>query len=671
MVPPSSSTDRWREVIRRRVLVTASLMLLWGLAIEGRLVHLQVFRHADLVERAERQQSRSIDTHPKRGEILDREGRVLAYSVDADTVVSVPVQVDDPVETTRQLCDVLECDEAQRDRLQTRLGEDRLFAYVQRRVSVDAARRIRALDLEGIGLIKESRRFYPNKELAAHLLGYVGTDNNGLHGLEARYDEEVRGRPGRVLVQTDAHNRAFSRVESPPTAGVSLELTIDKFIQYIAERELRAAVLEHDAAAGSVIVMDPSTGEILALANEPTFNPNSFSGSTDDARRNRATQDVYEPGSTFKIVTASAALEEQFFEPEQIIDTSPGVIRFGSHRIDDMGRNYGELSFADVIVKSSNVGASKIGIALGPERLGRYVTRFGFGQTASRDFAGQSRGIVHRDWSRLRDGALANVAMGYNISVTSLQMAAAMSAVANGGELVEPRLVRAQISGDQRLEVAPHVVRRAISRETASTLTRILEDVVSRGTARSAQLDGYTVAGKTGTSEKIIDGRYAEKDHNVASFVGFVPSTRPALTVLVVIDDVVRFGGAVAGPVFQRIAEASLRHLGVPPNVDAPSPVLVAVDAVSGTRVRSASTRLPTPTGGTHPPGAAGRMPDLQGLSVRSAFGVVTQIGLTTEAHGRGFVTAQTPPPGAVVDRGQRVTLQFDRVPAAAIRVGP
>lgn len=671
MVPPSSSPDCWREVIRRRVLVTASLMLLWGLAIEGRLVHLQVFRHADLVERAARQQSRSIDTHPKRGEILDREGRVLAYSVDADTVVSVPVQVDDPVETTRQLCDVLECDEAQRDRLQTRLGEDRLFAYAQRRVSVDAARRIRALDLEGIGLIKESRRFYPNKELAAHLLGYVGTDNTGLHGLEARYDEEVRGRPGRVLVQTDAHNRAFSRVESPPTAGVSLELTIDKFIQYIAERELRAAVLEHDAAAGSVIVMDPSTGEILALANEPTFNPNSFSDSTPDARWNRATQGVYEPGSTFKIVTAAAALEERLFEPQQTIDTSPGVIRFGSHRITDMGRNYGALSFADVIVKSSNVGASKIGVTLGPERLGRYVTRFGFGQTASRDFAGQSRGNVHRDWSRLRDADLATTSIGYSISVTPLQMAAAMSAIANGGELVEPRLVRAQISGAQRLEVAPHVVRRAISRETASTLTRILEDVVSRGTARSAQLEGYTVAGKTGTSEKIIDGRYAETGRNVASFVGFVPSTRPALTVLVVIDDVVRFGGAVAGPVFQRIAEASLRHLGVPPNVDAPSPVLVAADGVSGTRVRSASLRLPTQTAGNQPPGAAGRMPDLQGLSARSAFGVVTQIGLTAEAHGRGFVTAQTPPPGAVVARGQRVTLQFDRVPAAAIRVGP
>ncbi len=644
-------------------------MLLWGIAIEGRLVHLQVFRHADLVDRAERQQSRSIETHPKRGEILDREGRVLAYSVDADTVVSVPVEVHEPVETTRQLCDVLECDAEQRDRILTRLSGDGLFAYVQRRVSVGAARRIRDLGLEGIGLIKENRRFYPNKELAAHLLGYVGTENNGLHGLEASYDEEVRGRPGRVLVQTDARNRAFSRVESPPTAGVSLELTIDKFIQYIAERELRATVLEHGAAGGSVIVMDPSTGEILALANEPTFNPNSFSLAPPDARRNRATQDVYEPGSTFKIVTASAALEEQAFAPEQIIDVSPGVIRFGSHRITDT-RNYGALSFADVIVKSSNVGASKIGVTLGPERLGRYVTRFGFGQIASRDFAGQSRGIVH-DWSRLRDSALASVSIGYNISVTPLQMAAAMSAIANGGELLEPRLVRAQISGDERLEVAPHVIRRVISPKTASTLTRMLEDVVSRGTARSAQIEGYTAAGKTGTAEKIVKGRYADKGHNVASFVGFVPSTRPALTILVVIDDVVQFGGAVAGPAFQRIAEASLRHLGVPPNVDALPPILMAADRSPGPRVRPASLPVAPPTDAQHMlASGGGRMPDLQGLSTRSALDVVTQIGLTTESSGRGFVTAQTPEPGALVATGQRVTLRLDRVRADAIRAG-
>jgi cell division protein FtsI (penicillin-binding protein 3) len=670
MVPPSSSPspDRWREVLRRRVLVTASLMLLWGIGIEARLIHLQVFRHADLVDRAERQRSRSIATHPKRGEILDREGRVLAYSVDADTVVSVPSEVDDPVGTTRQLCDVLECDAAQRDRIQTRLGQDRPFAYIQRRVSVDAARRIRDLELEGIGFLTESRRFYPNKELAAHVLGFVGIDNQGLHGLEASHDEQVRGRPGRVLVQTDARNRAFSRVESPPTAGVSLELTIDKFIQYIAERELRAAVLEHDAAGGSVIVMDPSTGEILALANEPTFNPNSFSLSTPDSRRNRATQDIYEPGSTFKIVTASAALEEGVFAPSEMIDVSPGVIRFGSHRISDM-RNYGELSFADVIVKSSNVGASKIGVTLGPERVGRYVARFGFGQLASRDFAGQSRGIVY-DWSQLPDSELASVAIGYNISVTPLQMAAAMSAVANGGELIEPRLVRAQISGNQRLEVAPHVIRRVISPDTASTLTRMLEDVVSRGTARNAQVEGYTAAGKTGTAEKIIGGQYAATGHNVASFVGFVPSTRPALTILVVIDDVVKFGGAVAGPPFQRIAEASLRHLGVPPNVDALPPILVASDEGSGPRVRPVSMLVPTPVSAAPAPAPDGsRMPDLRGLSVRSAIWIATQAGLTTATSGRGFVTTQTPQPGDPVSAGQQVTLRLDRASALAAQV--
>ena len=214
------SADRWRAVIRRRVLVTACMIVLWGLAIEARLVHLQVFRHQEFVDRAARQQSRSIETHPKRGEILDREGQVLAYSVDADTVVAVPAQVDDPAGTTDRICQVLDCDDTQRNRIRTRLGQDRLFAYVQRHVSLDAAQRIRELDLEGIGLIKENRRFYPNKELAAHLLGYVGIDNQGLHGLESRYDKEVRGLPGRLLVQTDAHNRAFSRVEWPPTAGV-------------------------------------------------------------------------------------------------------------------------------------------------------------------------------------------------------------------------------------------------------------------------------------------------------------------------------------------------------------------------------------------------------------------------------------------------------------------
>ena len=651
--------DRWRITIRRRVMVAAWVMTLWGMAIEARLVHLQVIRHGELVERAERQQLRSIDTHPKRGEILDREGRVLAYSVDADSVVAVPTDVDDPVETVGSLCDVLGCDSDQRELLQARLSQPRLFAYVRRHVSVTAARRIQKLGLKGIGIIKENRRFYPNKELASHLIGYVGIDNQGLHGLESSYDAEIKGRPGRVLIQTDARNRAFGRVERPPTTGVTLELTIDKYIQHIAERELRATLLEHDGAGGSVVIMDPTTGEILALANAPTFNPNVFSLSTTEARRNRATQDVYEPGSTFKIVTASAALEEEVFRPEEVIDVSPGVIRFGSHRIEDI-RNYGALSFADVIVKSSNVGASKIGVKLGSERLGRYVRRFGFGQRISRDLPGESRGIVH-DPSRLTDSALASVSMGYNISVTPLQMAAAASVVANGGELVAPTLVRARLSGGERLEVPRQVIRRAITPQTASTLTRIMEDVVSRGTARRAKVTGYTVAGKTGTAEKIINGRYSETRH-VASFVGFVPSTRPALTILVMVDDVARFGGSVAAPAFQRIAEAALRHLGIPPNVDALPPILVSSEPGVGPEIRprSVQSRAPRDAVGQIDT-EGGIMPDLQGLSARSALGIATGLGLSTRVSGRGVVVGQTPPAGHAIATGQVLTVWLDR----------
>ena len=656
------SPNRWRDVMRRRLLVTACVMAVWGIVIEARLVQLQVFRHDILVERALRQQSRSIDTHPKRGEIVDREGRVLAYSVDADTIVAVPDDVEDPAHTTSRLCQVLECSDTQREVIGRRLAKPGQFAYVQRHVSVDTARRVRDMDLEGVGFLKQNRRFYPNRELASHLIGFVGIDNQGLYGLEASYDEEISGRPGKVLVQTDARNRAFGRVERPPTAGVTLELTIDKYIQHIAERELRAAVHEHAAAGGSVVVLDPDTGEILALANEPTFNPNAFSDASADARRNRATQDPYEPGSTFKLVTASAALEEGEFHPEELIDTNPGVVAFGSRPITDL-RNYGVLSFTDVIVRSSNVGASKIGVELGPERLGRYVRRFGFGQTISPDFPGamESRGLVPNT-ARLDDNHLARVAIGYTIAVTPLQMAAAMSVVANGGELIEPHLVRARRGVDGRVEQPRRVIRRAIAPDTAATLTRILEDVVSRGTARNAQLEGYTVAGKTGTAEKLVGGRYAETGHNVASFVGFVPSTRPELTILVVIDDVAGFGGSVAAPVFQRVAEATLRHLGVPPNVNAPPPIMVPGDPPPASRARSTSVRTQPPleTSTLREP-RRGLMPDLQGLSARAALEITTALGLTTRVRGQGFVVGQTLEPGTAITRGQAVIVRLSR----------
>ena len=659
MATTSSSLTRWRDIVRRRLVVTAGVMALWGIAIEARLVQLQVFRHDVLVERALRQRLRTIPTHPKRGEIVDRGGQILAYSVDADTIVAVPADVECPVETTRLLCEVLECRREQHDRILTRLDTENLFAYVQQYVSVDTARRIRELDLKGVGFLKQNRRFYPNRELAAHLIGYVGIDNQGLYGLESSYDEEISGQPGRVLMQTDARNRAFSRVERPPTAGVTLELTIDKLIQHIAERELRAAMREHHAAGGSVVVLDPATGEILALANEPTFNPNAFSLSDADARRNRATQDVYQPGSTFKIVTASAALEEGVSHPNQQIDTSPGVWYPGRRPIRDF-RDYGVLSFTDMLVKSSNVAASKIGVELGAERLLRYVRRFGFGQAISEDFLGQSRGIVHPA-AGLSDSDLARVSIGYTIAVTPLQMAAAMNAVANGGELIAPRVVRALLGEDGRLEVPRRVIRRAIRPETAATMTRILEDVVDHGTATAAQLTGYTVAGKTGTTEKLVDGRYSDT-RNVASFAGFVPSTRPRLTILVVVDDVPSGGGVVAAPVFQRIAEASLRHLGVPPNVGAPPPILVSAGSPTPPIVRLTPVRAPASLAASAWTGPQrGLMPDLAGLSARAAFEIATDLGLMTRIRGDGFVVGQTLEPGSAITRGQALILRLER----------
>src|SRR5688572_29879469 len=345
------------------------------------------------------------------------------------------------------------------------------------------ARRVAALELEGIAFRKESKRYYPNRELAAHVLGYVGVDNVGLGGLEATYDKTVRGREGKLLVQTDARRHVFSRLERSPTAGASIELTIDEHLQHIAEREVRNGVAAARADGGTAVILDPHTGEILAMASWPTFNPNDYGDAPEHARRNRAVQDLYEPGSTFKLVTASAAIEERVVTPNEVIDTSAGNIRFGSRVINDMHR-YDPMSFADVIIKSSNVGAIKVGLKLGAERMGLYIRRFGFGRPTSPDFPGESPGIVWEP-SKLNDSALASVSMGYQVGVTPLQMAAAASVIANGGTLYEPHVVRAVVKGDQRTIVGPKAVRRAILPKTAATLTEIMEQVVVDGTAKA------------------------------------------------------------------------------------------------------------------------------------------------------------------------------------------
>ncbi|MDQ3879951.1 MAG: transpeptidase family protein, partial [Chloroflexota bacterium] len=503
--------------------------------------------------------------------------------------------------------------------------------------------------------------------------GYVGLDNNGLAGLESAYDHQIRGREGKVLIQTDARRHVLnSRVDRPATAGASLELTVDQYLQYIAERELRAGVEENRAAGGTAIIMEPHTGEILALANWPTFNPNSFGRFDDANRRNRAIQDLYEPGSTFKVVTASAALEERVLTAAAPIDCAPGHITFGSRVIRDV-HTYGVLPFTDVIVKSSNVGAIKVGLRLGPERLGRYVSRFGFGQPISPDFRGESPGIVWNP-AKLDPSALASVSMGYQVAVTPLQMAAAVSSVANGGTLIEPRVVRAFIADGRRMPVSPKVLRRTISPDTAAELTTIMEAVVERGTGKTAQIPGFTVAGKTGTAAKLINGRYSKSDYN-ASFVGFVPSRNPVLTIIVVIDSPHAggyFGGTVAAPVFRRIAEASLRQLGVAPTVNPHPPVLVARNDDAHLPIHSRPVKGPSADVEDAAPLEPGVMPDLFGYGAREALRTLTRIGASARLLGQGFVIQQSPAPGEPVGAGEVAVLKLGRrVPPVPAGVGP
>jgi cell division protein FtsI (penicillin-binding protein 3) len=665
---PRETPSDWRDVLGRRIVIVASVLAIWVVAIEVRLGYLQIVDHADLIARAGRQQMRTRAAPAKRGDIVDRHGRILATSVDTDSIYAVPTEIGNAEETAARLCEALgDCKEKERRSLVDRLRQSRDFVYVRRQASPEVARRVAELNLEGVSSLKESRRFYPNRELAAHVVGYAGVDNVGLNGIEVAYDSQIRGKPGTVLIQTDARRHAFSRFEKPPTTGSTIELTIDQYLQHVAERELHAGVVANRAAGGSAIIMDPHTGEILAMANEPTFNPNAYREFEDADRRNRAVQDLYEPGSTFKVVTASAAIEEKVMPVDTLIDTNPGVLHIAGRPkpVTEFGHhNYQVLSFTDVIVRSSNIGAIKIGFRVGTERLSRYVSLFGFGHAVSPDFPGESPGIV---WSpeKWTESALASVSMGYQVGVTPLQMVTAVSSVANGGELVEPRVIRAIDRDNRRYAVQPKVVRRTISANTAAALTTIMEKVVSEkiGTATRAQIPGYTIAGKTGTAAKLIGGRYSTIDNN-ASFVGFVPSRDPVVAIIVVTDSPRTYpntGGFVSAPVFQRIAEATLRYLGVGPSINPPSPVLVVRnDSEAPTPAQMASA----PVVSLVADDSSGTVPDLRGMSAREATHTLARLGLTSRLSGDGFVISQDPPPGEPLDAVSICRLTLDRLPA-------
>jgi cell division protein FtsI (penicillin-binding protein 3) len=654
--------------MKRRMVVVAGALALWAAAIEARLVYLQVISYERLSARAAEQQSARRSLPARRGDILDRQGAVLARSVDLPVIVANPEEIVNRDAAAEALCRVLAggCSAARRTDLRQRLGRRGNFAYLSRTASLEEARQVRDLRIKGIGYEFESRRTYPNRDLAAHVLGYVGVDNKGLGGIEHAYDEQVRGREGSAIVRKRANGETFaSTVEQAPTAGDTLELTISAPLQHIVQRELRDGVLENGAKAGSAVVLDPQTGEVLALANVPTFNPNAIAQVGEDALRNRAVQDLYEPGSTIKIVTASAALEHGVVTPEEMIDVSDGRIAFGPDDVVSDTRNYGRLSFQDVIAKSSNVGAIKVALELGANRLTEALRRFGFGRRSSpADFPSEAEGIV---WppEKLTDRALARVSIGYHIAVTPLQMAAAVAAVANGGELIQPRVVRAFIRGGRRHPEPRTVKGRAMTPKAAAQLTAMMEEVVEHGTATFARIAGYTVAGKTGTATKWADGGYVKSEHN-ASFVGFVPSRAPAFVIVVVIDSPTGrngyYGGPVAGPIFKRIAEAALRQAGIPPSLNAAPPLLVRTPQ-PGVQQVPASGPVTAPLAARPPERLEldGRVPDLTGLSARHVVRVLSRLGVSPRVQGLGLATQQRPAAGSPIEAGGVVTVWLDR----------
>ena len=566
--PPPKSPE---VKANHRLFFLAAFLGLWLIAICIRLVWLQLVDYGDLTQRANKQQQRSIEVSPVRGNIFDRNGNELAMTVSVDSIFAVPSEIPDIHSTSRLLAHVLDADQSE---IEDRIRASHAFAWVARKVDNSVSNRVRSMNLKGIYFQKESKRFYPKQSLAAQVLGYVGLDDAGLGGVERVFQPRLSGKPGKMLITMDARRRWFGRVEKNPEPGENVVLTIDEKIQYIAERELQKAIDETRAESGTVIVENPRTGEVLALANRPTFNANLLSEADPKSLKNRAVSDVYEPGSTFKIVTVAAALEEKLTNPDEVIDCQMGSIVVNGLRIHDH-KAYGDLTVTQVLENSSDVGAIKIALRLGEERFDRYIRAFGFGGQTGVELPGETRGITKpvSRWSKVSIGA---ISMGQEIGVSPLQLIALISTIANDGVAVPPRVIAgttAPRSTPQLISYQAPIGRRVISPMTAAEMKRMLEGVVLRGTGKKAILDGYSSAGKTGTAQKVdaATGRYSHKQH-IASFAGFAPINNPAISVLVVLDSpqtgIRDGGGDVAAPVFQRVAQQVLGYLNVPHDVE-------------------------------------------------------------------------------------------------------
>jgi cell division protein FtsI (penicillin-binding protein 3) len=556
-----------RTYIRMRMALVGIGFGMLLAAIASKAVYVQVLKGPWLSEKASGQYAASMESKGKRGTIFDTKMREMAVSIETPSIAAYPRRVKDPVALAKALGRTLGLNAGP---LEKKLRKDWAFVWIKRKVSPKEVEAVSALGLTGVDFIPEHSRFYPNRGLAAQVLGFSGTDGNGLEGVEFYYDTQLREQASTFGVLQDALGRRFASEERPfnQTSGHDLFLTIDTTIQFMAEKALAEAVTGYQAKSGMVLVMAPHSGAILALAHAPQFNPNAFSRFNRQYWRNRAITDPFEPGSTMKIFSAAAAIESGELTRNSIFYCEDGAYRIGKDTVHDTKR-HGWLSLDQIIKLSSNIGAVKVGEKIGPAALYRTLRDFGFGARTGIDCPGETPGSLppHRRWSQIDAGA---IAFGQGVSVSALQLATATSAIANGGMLMRPYMVRAIVDAKGRTvqPFEPTAIRRVVSAHTARIVTQMMESAVSAGsTGTQATLAGYRVCGKTGTAQKIDDeGRYA-KDRYVASFVGFVPSDRPVLTILVIIDEPQKnhYGGTVAAPVFRKIARGAMDYLDVPP----------------------------------------------------------------------------------------------------------
>ncbi len=652
---------------------------------------------------AENQRQRRLHIEPKRGGIYDRNGSALAASVEVPSISADVVEMLRGVEghTAQQAALIDMSTRVARalgmdpSDVHQKLASKRRFVWLKRRVTAEEAQAVRDLGdakktpkpVKGLAIEGEGRRYYPGRELAGPVVGFVAPDGFGKDGLELSLDEELRGRVEEVRGLRDRSGRLiFSEgtTDESALAGHDVVLAIDQAIQRVAERELDAAHRTYETKGASLVVMDPTTGDILALASVPGYNPNDYGASEVDARRDRAVTDRFEPGSVMKVFTVAAALAAGTLKPTETIFCEHGTYQLGPVTIHDTHEN-DWLTATQVLAKSSNIGALKIGLALGEPALYAAYRRFGFGEPTGLPLPGEATGVLRpraRPWFEVET---ANASFGQGISVTTVQLAAAMTAIANGGKVMQPVLVKRinDSRGNLVKEWAPHVRREAVPQSVAKTVSEMLTAVVEDGgTGVEAAMQGFRVAGKTATAQKVdpATGKYSE-DKYTASFAGFVPADKPRLVIAVVLDEpmIGRYGGDLAGPVFRRVAEASLRYLGVPPSNSAPriKNVAKAADPTEATLVALKAAELkenektePRPEGAIAvaggPPQAGPplpssvKVPDIAGMGARDAVRAVGAVGLVPVVEGSGRLVKQLPTAGTAVPKGSSVRLVFE-----------